>query len=153
MGVALAIAGAVELPVLFLYSRIEGRHGLTSALLICIACVFFTVKGALFIAASGVLMIYFAQLLQSVSYGLVTAARATYANEAVAAEDATTGQAVMSMTESLSVVAGSFLGGALLTGGGVHHMLVAGTAMAAAGTIVAFIAAGKGGSGGSTDGK
>lgn len=145
MGVALAIAGAVELPVLFLYTRIKGKTGMTSATLIAAGCLFFAVRGGLLIAASGVMLIYFVQLLQSVSYGLVTAAKADYANETVDPAYETTGQAVMSMTESFGMVAGSLIGGILLSGGGTGRMLIAGTAMAAAGTIVAFIAARAGG--------
>lgn len=141
MGIALAIAGAVELPVLFLYTRIKDKTGLTSALLIAIGCFFFALRGGLFIAASGVMMIYFVQLFQSVSYGLVTAAKATYANETVDIADETTGQSVMSMTDSFGMVAGSFLGGLLLNGGSTDRMLIAGTALAAAGMIVTFIAA------------
>lgn len=153
MGIALGIAGAVELPVLFLYSRIEGKRGLTAAMLIATGCLFFTVRGLLYIAATGVVMIYFVQLLQSVSYGLVIAAKASYAHQAVAPEDDNTGQAVMSMTDSFGMVAGSLLGGILLSGGGTSLMLGAGTAMAAAGTVITFIAARKGISGGKTDGK
>ena len=153
MGLALAIAGAVELPVLFCYTRIKKRTGLSSAILIAAGCFFFALRGGLFIAASGVLMIYFVQLLQSVSYGLVTAAKAGYANEAVSAADETTGQAVMSMTDSFGMVAGSLLGGLLLSGGGTGRMLIAGTAVAAAGTLVAFIAARAGAKGDVKDGK
>ena len=147
MGTAIAIGGAVELPALFLYTRIKEKSGLSAAALICIGCLMFVVKGVLLVAASGVVMIYFIQLLQGPSYGIVTAAKAAYAHETVAAGDETTGQAVMSMTDSFSIVAGSMLGGMLLSGGSAGRMLVAGTAMAAAGTIITIIAAKKGGGG------
>jgi PPP family 3-phenylpropionic acid transporter len=148
MGTAIAIGGAVELPALFLYTRIKEKSGLSAAALICIGCLMFVVKGVLLVAASGVVMIYFIQLLQGPSYGIVTAAKAAYAHETAAAGDETTGQAVMSMTDSFSIVAGSMLGGFLLSGGSAGRMLVAGTAMAAAGLIITIIAAKKGGSGG-----
>jgi PPP family 3-phenylpropionic acid transporter len=147
MGTAIAIGGAMELPALFLYTRIKEKSGLSAAALICIGCLMFVVKGVLLAAASGVVMIYFIQLLQGPSYGIVTAAKAAYAHETVAAGDETTGQAVMSMTDSFSIVAGSMLGGMLLSGGSAGRMLVAGTAMAAAGTIITIIAAKKGGGG------
>ena len=148
MGTAIAIGGAVELPALFLYTRIKEKSGLSAAALICIGCLMFVVKGVLLVAASGVVMIYFIQLLQGPSYGIVTAAKAAYAHETTAAGDETTGQAVMSMTDSFSIVAGSMIGGFLLSGGSAGRMLVAGTAMAAAGLIITIIAAKKGGSGG-----
>ena len=147
MGTAIAIGGAMELPALFLYTRIKEKSGLSAAVLICIGCLMFVVKGVLLAAASGVVMIYFIQLLQGPSYGIVTAAKAAYAHETAAAGDETTGQAVMSMTDSFSIVAGSMLGGFLLSGGSAGRMLVAGTAMAAAGTIITIIAAKKGGGG------
>lgn len=153
MGVALAIAGVSEMPALFLYSRIQERTGLSSAMLITAACFFFVLRGFLFMEASGVMMIYFVQLLQSVSYGLITAAKANYAHEALPAEENNTGQAVMSMTDSFSIVAGSLIGGLLLSGGGTDLMLQAGTALAAAGMIVAFIAARKGKKEGNINGK
>jgi PPP family 3-phenylpropionic acid transporter len=148
MGTAIAIGGAMELPALFLYTRIKEKSGLSAAALICIGCLMFVVKGVLLVAASGVVMIYFIQLLQGPSYGIVTAAKAAYAHETTAAGDETTGQAVMSMTDSFSIVAGSMLGGFLLSGGSAGRMLVAGTAMAAAGSIITIIAAKKGGIGG-----
>ena len=148
MGTAIAIGGAVELPALFLYTRIKEKSGLSAAVLICIGCLMFVVKGVLLVAASGVVMIYFIQLLQGPSYGIVTAAKAAYAHETTAAGDETTGQAVMSMTDSFSIVAGSMIGGFLLSGGSAGRMLVAGTAMAAAGLIITIIAAKKGGIGG-----
>ena len=141
MGTAIAIGGAMELPALFLYTRIKEKSGLRSAILISIGCLIFVVRGLMFAAASGVMMIYFIQLLQGPSYGLVTAAKAAYAHETVAAGDETTGQAVMSMTDSFGIVAGSLLGGILLSSGGTDRMLIVGTALAAAGTIVAFTAA------------
>ena len=122
-------------------------------MLITAACFFFVLRGFLFMAASGVMMIYFVQLLQSVSYGLITAAKANYAHEALPAEENNTGQAVMSMTDSFSIVAGSLIGGLLLSGGGTDLMLQAGTALAAAGMIVAFIAARKGKTEGNINGK
>lgn len=148
MGTAIAIGGAMELPALFLYTRIKEKSGLSAAVLICIGCLMFVVKGILLAAASGVVMIYFIQLLQGPSYGIVTAAKAAYAHETTAAGDETTGQAVMSMTDSFSIVAGSMLGGFLLSGGSAGRMIIAGTAMAAAGFIITIIAAKKGGSGG-----
>lgn len=148
LGIALSIGAAVELPALFLYSRVEGKHGLSAAALLAAGCFFFTLKGVLLLAAASAVMIYFIQLLQSVSYGLVTAAKASYAHETVAVDDDNTGQAVMSMTDSFGTVAGSLLGGLLLSGGGTKLMLGAGTAIAAGGMIITMIAAKKSGEGG-----
>jgi len=153
MGTAIAIGGAMELPALFLYTRIKEKSGLSAAVLISVGCLFFVIRGVLFVFASGVMMIYFIQLLQGPSYGLVTAAKAAYAYETVAARDETTGQAVMSMTDSFGIVGGSLLGGILLSGGGADLMLLTGTALAAAGTITAFIAAGAGRKGDDKNGK
>ena len=153
MGTAIAIGGAMELPALFLYTRIKKKSGLSAAALISVGCLFFVIRGVLFVFASGVMMIYFIQLLQGPSYGLVTAAKAAYAYETVSARDETTGQAVMSMTDSLGIVGGSLLGGILLSGGGADLMLMTGTALATAGTTVAFIAAKAGRKGDDRNGK
>ena len=140
LGTALGIAAIAEIPVLFLYSKVAGKKEKSAATFILIACAFFVLRGVLYIFATNIIMIYFVQLLQSVSYGLIIAAKASYADQVVEREDETTGQSVMTVTDAMSTVSGSLLGGILVDNGGVILMLWVGVAMALCGTVVAFLA-------------
>ena len=140
LGIALAIAAMAELPILFLYSRINSVIKSSKKLLV-ISCCFFVLRAALYLVAPNVTMIYLVQFLQSVSYGLMIAAKATYADESMAAEDKATGQAMMTFTDAFGAVAGTFLGGLLLDLGGTGVMLTGGLIMAIAGTLVTVFAA------------
>ncbi len=134
LGTALAIAACAEVPMLFLYSRLA-RH-ISASRLIVISGIFFSLKGVLLISAPNVQAIYAVQLLQSVSFGLLAAAKAHYADECMAPEDKVTGQSVMSMTDSLGSVLASLAGGLLMGTGGIMLLLFCATASAAAGTLI-----------------
>lgn len=143
LGIALGIAAIVELPVFIFYSRIERKKEKSATAFIIIACAFFFIRGVLFLFARNVFMIYIVQLLQSLSYALLTVSKASYANMVVSREDETTGQSVMTVTDAMGSVGGSLLGGVLVDQGGVDLMLMSGTIMALLGTIVAGVAGAK----------
>lgn len=141
LGAALAVAAVSELPVMFLYSRIAKLPGASSKRLILVACGFFALRSVMFILAQSVVMIYIVQFLQCVSFALLVASKSTYAEECMKQGDKTTGQAVMSMTDSFGMVAGTLLGGFLITNSGIHTMLITASVIAFAGFGVALIAA------------
>lgn len=134
LGVALAIAACAELPMLFLYSRLAKHVG--AAKLIAISGFFFSLKGILLILAPNVQTIYAVQLLQSVSFGLLVAAKAHYADICMADGDKVTGQSIMSMTESMGSVLASLAGGLLMGSGGIMLLLWCATGAAIAGTLI-----------------
>ena len=134
MGTALAIAACAELPMLFLYSRLA-KH-VSASKLIVISGFFFSLKGILFISAPSVHAIYAVQLLQSVSFGLLVAAKAHYADTCMTPENKVTGQSVMTMTESLASVLASLTGGLLMGSGGIMLLLWCATGAAIAGTLI-----------------
>ena len=134
MGLALAIAAISELPILFFYSKLAKKTRSSSAVFLLISGAFFVVRGILFLLVESIIAIYLIQLLQSVSYALMTVAKASYADEVMAPEDETTGQSLMTMTDSFGAVAGSLIGGALIETGGVGSMLLWGTVIAFVGT-------------------
>ena len=138
MGTALAIAACAELPMLFLYSRLA-RH-VSAPKLIVISGFFFSLKGILLIASPSVHAIYAVQLLQSVSFGLLVAAKAHYADTCMAEEDKVTGQSVMTMTESMASVLASLTGGLLMGSGGITLLLWCATGAAIAGTLITGLA-------------
>ena len=121
MGVALAIAAALEIPVLFLYTRIKGQT--SSKIFLTASGVAFFVKAALFVFANSVTMIYLVQCLQIISYGLMAAARVYYVDETVGKKYEATGQAYMAATETVGMVLGSVIGGFLMQGLGIDSLL------------------------------
>ena len=98
------------------------------------------IRGILYLFAGSVVMIYLIQLLQSVTFGLMVAAKATYADECMAPEDKTTGQSLMSFTDAFGAVVGTVIGGLLMNLGGVRLLLWGGVLIAAAGTAITVLA-------------
>ena len=74
----------------------------------------------------------------------MVAAKATYADECMASEDKTTGQALMSFTDAFGAVVGTVIGGVLMNQGGVRLMLLGGVLIAFAGTMITILAAVRG---------
>lgn len=133
LGIALAIAAALEIPILFLYTRIKGNT--PSKYFLTASGVFFFAKAALFVVAQSVKMIYLVQCLQIVSYGLMAAARVYYVDETVGKKYETTGQAYMSATETIGIVLGSVIGGFLMQGFGVEALLAFGAVFCGIGML------------------
>ena len=133
LGIALGLAAVLEIPVLFLYTRIKGNTA--SKYFLTASGVFFFAKAALFVVAQSVTMIYLIQCLQIVSYGLMAAARVYYVDETVGKKYETTGQAYMSATETIGIVFGSIIGGFLLQGFGVGALLWGGAVASFVGMI------------------
>ena len=135
VGTALFISSLVAGPVIFFFSRIRSR--LSDAAILKLAGVSFLVKAVGFLLARSLGAIYALELLQITSYGLLAPAQVSYASGMVRATDMVKGQAFITAFYALGCAAGNFAGGQLL-GYGVRAILLAGIAMAAAGTIILF---------------
>lgn len=133
LGMALGIAAFVEIPILFLYTRLKGNT--PSKYFLTASGVFFFAKAALFVVAQSVTMIYLVQILQIVSYGLMVAARVYYVDEVVGKKYETTGQAYIVATETVGIVLGSIIGGFLMQGLGISSVLWCGAIAAFVGMI------------------
>ena len=139
MGLALGIAAAAELPVLFLYGRLMKTGKFRNITLVHVSGGLFVLRGILYILAPNVYVIYFIQLLQGLTFGLLIAAKANYANEVMSPEDQSSGQSLVAMTESLGIVCASLLGGFLIDDMGVNAMIIVFTVAAALGTLITII--------------
>ena len=133
LGVALAIAAVVEIPALFLYTRIKGNT--PSKIFLAISGVAFFVKAALFLIASQIWMIYAVQLVQFISYAVAVGARVYFVNETLSAEFQVTGQSYVVATETVGIVLGSALGGFVIQAGGIEALLWLGTITAFLGML------------------
>jgi len=137
VGVALFIATAIEALVLVYLDKI--RKFLSDNWLLKLAGLSFVLKAVLFLVAGNVMTIYIIQLLQATSYTFLSPIQMYYANNKVGAADMVKGQAFSTAAYTLGCAAGNFAGGQFLSVFGVRIMLLAGVAMAAAGTLVFFL--------------
>lgn len=137
VGVALFIATAVEAVVLVYFAKVRAK--ISDNWLLKIAGISFTLKAVLFLLASNVATIYMIQLLQATSYTLLAPTQMYYANNKIAPADMVKGQAFITASYTLGCAAGNFSGGQLVSAFGIRALLLAGIAIAAAGTTVFFL--------------
>ncbi len=135
VGRALFISAMVGAPVIFCFSRIRTLARDTT--LLKVAALSFLIKAVCFCFAGSITTIYFLQLLQITSYGLLAPAQVYYAQARVSQSDMVKGQAFVTAAYALGCSGGNFAGGQLL-GVGVRALLLAGVAMALAGTCIVF---------------
>ena len=138
LGIALGISAVMEIPSLFFYGRLS-KHA-PSKILLLISCTMFMLKSLLFCVAGSVTAVYLIQGLSIGAFGLMAAAKVYYAHDTFDEKDIVTGQALVSMTEAVGMVMGSFFGGLIINAAGVNGILWGGFAICATGT--AFAAAG-----------
>ena len=137
VGVALFLATAVEAAVLVFFDRVRSR--ISDNRLLKIAGLSFLLKAVLLLLAPSVESIYLIQLLQATSYTFLSPTQMYYADSKVRPADMVKGQAFITAAYTLGCAAGNFAGGQLLSAFGVTALLLAGIAMAAAGTAVFFL--------------
>lgn len=141
VGVALFVATLVEAPVLFYFGRIHGRF--SSSTLLKVSGVMFTLKAVLFMAAGSIPAIYGIEVLQFITYALLSPVQVYYAQERVGPEDMVKGQSMATASYALGCALGNLAGGQLIGSFGVTAMLTAGVGMAAAGTLILFLTLGR----------
>ncbi len=136
VGIALFVATAIEAPVVIYFEKI--RKYISDNWLLRLAGLSFLLKSVLFLLAPSVTAIYFIQLLQATSYSFLSPTQLYYAKAKVKAADMVKGQAFITAAYSLGCAIGNFTGGQLLDIFNVTALLIAGIAMAAAGTAILF---------------
>ena len=134
MGVCSFIAAIVELPVMFLFTRLLRRWRCSG--LLKLSCVMFPVKMLACYLASDVYTLYGAQVIQMFAFGLYIPASVQYVNEVIAPADRVKGQALITSTTTLSAIAASFVCGALLDNLGVSAALLISAAVSALGALM-----------------
>lgn len=137
VGVALFVATAIEAVFLVYLDKIRSK--ISDNWLLKIAGISFVLKSVLFLLAGNVMTIYAIQLLQATSYTFLSPIQMYYANNKIGAADMVKGQAFSTAAYTLGCAAGNFAGGQLLSAFDVRTMLIAGIAMAVAGTAVFFL--------------
>lgn len=137
VGTALFIATAIEMVVIVNFDWLRGK--ISDNRLLKLAGLSFLLKSVLFLLAKNVTAIYGIQLLQATSYSFLSPTQLYYADAKVSPADMVKGQAFITASYTLGCAIGNFAGGQLLDAFDVRALLLAGVAMAAAGTVVFFL--------------
>jgi len=138
MGIALAIAGVVELPMMSLYVVLRRRFS-CEAILLFSASMFFVKAFATWLAFS-VEALYLAMLLQAISFALYFPAIVDYAQATMHVCDKVKGQTVLLSVHTLSLVVAGLVGGFLLDDYGLTATMLVCCIAAALGACVIGVA-------------
>ena len=96
----------------------------------------FSVKMLACYLAPNVPMMYAAQFIQVIGFGLYIPASVQYVNEVVAPADRVKGQALITTTTTLSAIASSFLSGVMLDNLGISATMLVSAIVSAVGALV-----------------
>ena len=103
----------------------------------------YLLKSICYFGAASIIGVYLVQLTQIVSFALFASASVYYTGEMVGEEDRTTGQSLTASVIVMGNVVGSLLGGVIIDGLGVKHLLLINIGMAVIGTIIALLSLSK----------
>lgn len=138
MGFSMALAAIVELPVMFLFTRIVKK--VRCDILFKISGIFFFLKTYATYLTPNIPIFYAVQFLQMFGWALLAVSAVYYVNSIVDSKDAIKGQAYMTMTYTLGTVLGSLIGGSFIDQFGVKTMLLAASVAAGIGMIIFLLA-------------
>ena len=132
LGIANGLAALVEIPIMFMITRIMKKISVKK--LIAIACGFFIVRGIVFCIPS-MMAIYIAQLLQMFTYAILIPSTVYLSDEIMQEEDKNKGQTLIGMAVTMGLILGSFVGGELITIGGINLLEIGSVVVA----VISFI--------------
>ena len=141
MGVCGFIAAMVELPPMFLFMKMVKKVRCSS--LLKLSCAMFSVKMFLCAVAPSVPLLYVAQTVQMIAFGLYIPASVQYVNEVVAPADRFKGQALVTGVTTLSGIVASLVSGIMLDNLGVTATMLVSAAVSALGAVIVIPAAAK----------
>lgn len=137
-GTALLIAAVLELPAMFLFTKLLKLAKCERWL--CVSCVFFSVRLGLTLLLPGVGGLYAAQVAQMLGFALFTVSSVYYVGMVIDKRDVVKGQTYLAVANTLGCLIAHFLGGALIDGVGVGMALAICTAASILGGAVSIAA-------------
>lgn len=137
VGVAMLVANASEFIVIFFFERI--RKLLSSGKWLIVAAFFFAVKALLFHLAPSVPMMYLAQALESVTYGIYAPSIVHFADEEIAPADSVKGQSIWIAIFTLGGSLGNYAGGFIIKAASVRAMTFSGFLFCALGALIVTV--------------
>ena len=135
-GTALLIAAFVELPTMFLFTKLLKLAKCERWL--CLSCVFFALRLALTLLLPGIYGLYAAQLAQMLGFALFAVSSVYYVGMVIDKRDVVKGQTYLAVANTLGCLIAHFLGGALIDGMGVGMALVIFTALSILGGAISI---------------
>lgn len=139
LGIGLALAAALELPVMASFTSLLKRFKCSS--IIKFSAIFYIAKAVLTLAASNMTMIYLAQGTQLFNFALFTPACLYYVNMVIAEKDSVRGQSMITIaTFGLAGVLSNVSGGIIQDTLGIKAMLIIGLIVTTMGVTIVFYA-------------
>lgn len=137
MGIAMAFASAIELPIMFLFGWMQKKA--RCDFWFRISGIFFMLKCLGTLLCTDMPGFYAAQIFQMGGWALITVSSVFYINAIMAPEDTVKGQAYYTVSMTLGNVVGAILCGRILDSLGVQAMLLFGTICGAIGAVILLI--------------
>lgn len=138
LGYATFLAAMLELPVMALIGLVLKK--ISAGKLLVISGAAFFVKTLILIFAMNMTAMYLSQSFQMLAYAVFVPASAYYVSETMETLDQVKGQAYVSSAITIGGVFSNLICGRILDVFGIKAMLATGTAVCAAGVIIALIA-------------
>ncbi|MDO4521188.1 MAG: MFS transporter [Erysipelotrichaceae bacterium] len=136
-GNALFIAAMVELPTMFLFSKIIEKVSIHKVMIFAAAV--WSLKHALTWLCPNVITLYIIMVLQMLSYAALVPALVYFANEIAEPQDRNKSQAIFAATATVGSLLASLTGGQLFQFMGVSSVLLIGVIASCIGTVLMFI--------------
>ena len=139
MGIVILLLCVCEMPAMIAFHKLKLRF--SYVFLLRLSAVFFTIKIFVMYMAGSLAVFYLAQLCQIIGYGLLFPAMVSFIDAIMTKGEALRGQAMFTVAITLGNIIGSVAGGVILDLYSPKMLLLTGTLVSAAGTllIVLFI--------------
>ena len=134
MGIIIFLLSVFEMPAMLGFHKLKERF--SYVFLLRISAIFFTIKIIIMYFAGSMAAFYLAQLCQIPGYGLLFPAIVSFIDHIMEKGEALRGQAVFTVAMTLGNVIGSVAGGVILDLYNPRTLLMIGSLVSAAGTIL-----------------
>ncbi len=137
LGISLALAALIEVPVMLMFRKLLKFK--SAAFWFVLSGFGYAAKAFAFLAAPDVTFYYIAQIAQLIGWPLMQVASVQYVRTITTDRDTTRGQACITATYSIALIAGSPLGGFILEYLGVSSMLLTAAFCSLAGGAIMLV--------------
>ena len=134
MGVVILLLCVCEMPAMIAFHKLKIRF--SYVFLLRLSAVFFTIKIFVMYLADSMVVFYLAQLCQITGYGLLVPAMVSFIDAIMDKREALRGQAMFTVAITLGNIIGSVAGGMILDLCSSKMLLLTGTLVSAAGTLL-----------------
>lgn len=138
-GTAVMVAAVVELPTMFLFTRL--LRWKRCDVWVCLSGIFFTLRIVLTLLLPGVPGLYAAQLTQLLGFALFAVSSVYYVGSVIPKRDVVKGQTYLGAANTVGSLAASVYAGAMIDAFGVGVMLLVCAAVSAMGMFIVFFSA------------